>query len=202
MKYLLNIRGAVASGKTTAVRQFCERNNFRVEIMRMKKADVPVSLMSAHGKTIAVIGDYAKPTNCVGCDSLRYRDGSSATKKLIAESIIFAYKIYNPDIIVFEHMLSSQLFKSTDEIAKVAKICGYEYYGVQLKVSEKEREKRLYSRSGLSAKKKNFYSYEKRVRRATEMLLEHGYFVSIVDVETLEQHNMWRVVDDAVKTLV
>lgn len=198
MKYLLNFRGAPASGKTTAVRQFCEKNNFRVEIMNLKNADIPVSLLTSNGKNIVVIGDYASTKKCTGCDPLRYRNGTSATKRLILESVVAACRIYNPDIIIYEHMITSQVFKATKEIADAARVFGFEYLGIQLRCSESKREQLLAERSGVLAGVKNFSSHSQRVNRATEMLNEAGYVVKVVNTENFQKKDMWKIVDSIV----
>jgi len=197
MKKLINIRGAVASGKTTAVRQFCEHMGFSVEIMHMNNADIPVSIIDS-GR-IVVLGNYANKSNCTGTDPLRFKNGKSATKKLIAQSITQIYRQYNPEIIVYEHMLTSQLFKSTKEIADVGRSFGYEYFGVQLYLSEKKRESLLEKRSGARARKKRFSDAARRVNRSTEMLNEGGYKVIVRNVERTEHDSMWKVVQDAVE---
>lgn len=196
MKKLINIRGAVATGKTTAVRQFCERRGFRVEEVETKDAIVPVSVVN---NGIIVLGNYKKKVNCTGVDAFRKKDGASGTKETIWNAIIAVATKYEPEIILYEHMLTSQLFKSTKEIADVGRMLGYEYYGYQLYRSEESRMRLLMARSGVKAKTKNFNVHSKRANRATVMLNEGGYPVKVVNVENVAKENMWSIVENAIK---
>lgn len=196
MKYLLNIRGAVASGKTTAVRQFCEKSLFRVEFVEVKKQSLPVSVIN-NGK-IVVLGNYGSEINCTGVDSLKIGKEGDGLKRVVSELIIKIFKVYNPEIIIYESMIISQVFKSTKVIADIAKSLGYDYLGIQLYCTEKRREKLLEKRSGRLAGKKNFSVHSQRVNRATEMLNENGYFVKVVNVENIGEKDMWKIVQEQI----
>lgn len=197
MKKLINIRGAVCTGKTTAVRQFCERRGFTVEEMELPDAIVHVSVVG--DGSIVVLGDYSRPVNCTGTDLFHRKDGSSGTKETLWNSLIAVARKHNPQIIIYEHMLTSQLFKSTKDIADVGRMLGYEYFGYQLFRSEDSRFDLLKKRSGAKAKTKNFFQNSKRVNRSTVMLNEGGYPVKVINVEAIPVENMWSIVENAIK---
>lgn len=197
MNWLINIRGAVASGKTTAVRQFCQLKGFRVETVELKDAVCCVTILG--DGEIIVLGDYGNPANCTGPDRFRKKDGQSATKNTLRALVRETALRYKPRIIIFEHMLTSQLFKSTAEIAETGRRLGYEYAGYQLWRSEDSRAQMLFNRSGAMARTKNFHVNAKRVNRATELLNAGGYNVEVVNVGAVKAEDMWKVVDGAVK---
>ena len=198
MKRLINIRGAVATGKTTAVREFCQHYGFSVEEVDAKRIRFPVSVLD--GRKIVVLGDYKNNKKVTGLDNLRNKEKKFLCKADIKEMIFEVNKIYNPEVIIYERMLSSLTFKGTKEIADYSAVFGYEYLGVQLFCSEKTREFLLYKRSGVLAKKKNFYGRGKIVDRATEMLNDNGYFVWRKNVENIDEKDMWRIVDEALRS--
>lgn len=191
-KCLINIRGLTASGKTTAVKQFCERKGFSVKKIEAPFSVLPVSILDS-GKII-VMGDYSANGNCLGVD--RYRNGKSD----IIDCIVELASAYTPDVIIYEHMMGSNTFKGTKEIAEVASAFGYDYFGIYLQLSNEKRLKNLYARAGKNAGTKHFNDRRKNAERAAERLNEAGLRVDIVNVEDIEKDNMWRIVDDAVRT--
>lgn len=192
-KALINIRGASASGKTTVVRQFCERRGFSVKNVKTPFIEFPVSIIN--GGKICVLGDYAKNTNCVGLDLLHGKNG----KLNIIDLIIEVDNIYNPDVIIYERLISSGSAKGTVETAEVASAFGYDYFGVQLSLSEKKRWDNLMARSGGKARTRTFNQTNgKRIDRATELLRQAGLSVITVDVENWNKDEMWRIAEDAI----
>lgn len=190
-KALINIRGASASGKTTVVRQFCERRGFIVKNIKTPFALLPVSVID-NGKII-VFGDYSANGNCLGAD--RFHGGKSD----IVDLIIEVDNVFAPEAIIYEHMLSSHASKGTIEIAQVASAFGYGYFGVQLSVSEEKRYKNLLSRSGNEAGTKTFSKNNgERINRATERLKNAGLRVTTIDVENWDKDEMWRIAENAI----
>ena len=196
MKKLINIRGAVASGKTTAVRQFCIRRGFRVENIDARDAIIPVSIVDCG---IIVIGDYERKAKCTGVDILHRKDGSSIKTSTICNAIIAIEREYKPERIIYEHMLTSQTCKGTTKIADTGIALGFEYLGVQIYCSEQSRLMRLEDRSGYKAKTKNFSAHSARSNRATEMLNERGYLVKRVNTENIKRDEMWKIVERFLK---
>lgn len=191
-KLLINIRGASASGKTTIVKQFLERFGFSVEKVKTPFADLPVSVVDGGG--VVVLGDYSANGNCLGVD--RYHGGKSE----IIDAIISVEDAYHPNIIIYEHMLSSHVSKGPLEIAEVASHFGYEFLGLQIALSEEKRMQNLMCRSGGAGGTRTFNKNNgEKVSRASERLREAGINCIVVDVENTPKENMWRVLDGAIR---
>lgn len=189
-KVLINIRGASASGKTTCVKQFCERRGFRVEKIEAPFSALPVSVLS--GGKIVVLGDYSANGNCLGVD--RYENG----KRDIIDCIMEVAITHNPEIIIYEHMLGSNTCNGTKEISDVASAFGYEYYGIYFSLSDEKRLKNLYARSGKQAGTKKFDLAKKRTERSAEMLNELGLRVVTCNVENIKKEEMWEILENAI----
>lgn len=194
MKTLINLRGACGSGKTEAVRQWCRRNGFHVELVKTKNGEMPVSITDK----AVVVGDYEKTANCTGTDALRC-GGKACGKWDLCELIEEIANKYNPDCIIYEHMLSSQICQYTMDVAKAAEKHGYSYMGVQLWTDDDTRLRNLHNRSGTKAKTKNFIQNGKNVNRATELLRQNGLTVIKVCTTEIAKEDMWRIVENAIQ---
>lgn len=193
-KYLINLRGASASGKTTALKQFCDRSGFVVEKVSTPFGDLPVSVLRSG---IIVLGDYSLDANCLGAD--RFNGGTQD----IIDCLIAVYEQYNPNIIIYEHMLSSLSFRGTNIIAGLAHEFGYEFFAIQLQLSESKRWQNLMQRSGSEAKSKNFdRNNGERVTIACEKLKKAGIEVIQIDVQNIKKENMWKVVEYGIRKKV
>lgn len=191
-KILINIRGASASGKTTVVKQFCDRHGFVVEKIRTPFLTLPVSVLNGGG--VVVLGDYSANGNCLGAD--RYPNGA----KDIIDAIIETNNTIHPSIIIYEHMFSSHSSKATIEIAEISRLFGFEYLGIQLSLSEEKRFKNLISRSGKNARYKQFHKNNgAAINRATGRLMDAGLNVVTYDVENWKQEEMWRILDGSIR---
>lgn len=191
-RLLINVRGASASGKTTMVKQFCDRYGFNVEIVQTPFSTLPVSVLT--GRAVIVLGDYSASGKCLGAD--RYKNGT----KDIMDAIMEICAVYSPSIIIYEHMISSNAARATKEIAKIAALFGMEYLGVQIAISEEKRAENLLRRSGANAGKKYFAKNDGRaVGRATNKLREAGCNVVVKDAENIQQDEMWRILDGAIR---
>lgn len=196
MKRLINIRGACGTGKTEAVRTWCKRRGFYVDTVKITAGELPVSVVG-NGEAV-VLGDYERTVNCTGTDALRC-SGKVCGKKEICELVAAICRKYNPEIILYEHMLSSQVCQFTKEVAETAAAYGYEYKGVQLWADSSIRLGRLEKRSGQKTGTKNFKVHEIRTNRATELLRENGYEVIKVNTTDIKREDMWRIVENSVK---
>lgn len=190
MKKLINVRGACGSGKTTMVREFCNRKGFTVEKATFNDGNTSDFSVMDGGKIVA-LGDYTL-SGCTGCD--RFKGGSKQIKATVKEAI----RRYNPDILIYEHMLSSTCSKGTKETAEIGKTFGYEYKGVQLMCDDASRFERIEKRSGKKARTKNFVSNGNAVVSATRHLNEAGYRVKTVDVSNIPKADMWKILDEVV----
>lgn len=191
---VINIRGAVATGKTESVRQYCNKVGFVVEKINTGFAILPVTILNCAEQNIVVLGDYSKTSNCLGPD--RFKNGT----KDIMDAISCVYEKYNPNLIIYEHMISSHLFRSSYEISKLCNSYGYDFCCIQLYCNESVRLERLVNRSGTSAKTKNFEKNNgDRVLSASYKLKKAGINVKVINTECISIDDMWRIVDCAVR---
>lgn len=193
MKALINVRGFPGSGKTTAVRQFCERRGFFVEKAELPLSSVKLSVID-DGK-IVVLGDYSNQNKCVGADT--FKNG----KFDIVEAVLFAAERFSPEKIIYEHMISSKSAKGTAEIASAAKFAGgYEYFGVLLSCRDDERRARVVKRSGANSGFKQFYKNTNAMAiHALENVGKKGLRTKIVETDNIALEDMWRIVNDVVR---
>ena len=194
-KYLINLRGAGASGKTTALKKYCERYGIlRVEKVETPFAHLPISILN---NGVIVFGDYTIQANCLGAD--RFKNGS----KDIIDCFIAVCEKYNPDIIIYEHMFSSHTFKCSYEISQIAKEFGYEYFAIQLQISEEKRKNNVIKRSGENASLKRFDSNNgKRVDAASKKLIDAGIDVLQINVDNMRFENMWKILEYGIRKKV
>lgn len=194
-KYLMNIRGATASGKTSALKQFCHKRGFRVEKVSTGFSHLPVSVLD--GGDIVVLGDYSANGNCLGPD--RFHGG----KADIMDCIMAVADKYSPELIIYEHMLTSLVFKGSYEIAQVAMGIGYNFFAVQLELDERIRLSRLRKRSGKGAGTKTFSrNNTTRVSIASDKLQANGIDVIRINVDGMRPDEMWKVVEYGIRKKV
>lgn len=193
-RYIINIRGAVASGKTTALKQYMDRFGYSVETVETPSGKIPISVL--HDTSVVVIGDYCAGGNCHGADRLNILSD-------IVDCIIAIYEKYDPKIIMYEHMITSTIFKGTYETAQIVREFGYEFIAVQFRLSEEKRLKNLLNRSGDKASMKRFYSNNgKKIDSAAEKLISAGITTLRIDVDNIPKENMWKVIEYAIRKKV
>ncbi len=184
---LINIRGAGGSGKTTAVKQYCELHNFKTEQVNSCSEKFIISVLE---NNVIVMGDYGKRRTCLGADT--YKGGM----KDIMDCFVEVVNEYHPNAILYEHRLSSLSGRSTLELIKLAKAYDYSYFGLFLEISEENRKRNMYKRSGKIGKK--FYA-ENASYRIANNLKKSGVNIEILNIDEYKKEDMWRIVDDAVR---
>ena len=191
MKTIINIRGAGGSGKTTAVKQFCEKKGFTVHEVQTPFGILPVTVLT--GGKIVAFGDYSLGSGCLGAD--RFRNIKSCVMDLIAE----VDGIYAPNFLIYEYKIGSHLYKSTKEIIQVGEAYGYGYIGVFLELSERERYERTVTRRGTNSPMKRFKGEQLQCKRSCEHLVQDGHRIFTVETEKIRKEDMWKVVDFAIR---
>lgn len=191
-KHLINIRGASASGKTTAVKQFCRRAGMRIETVDAPFGKLPLSILS--GGKIVVLGDYEREANCLGAD--RFKNGM----RDIIDSVMEISNRFAPKVILYEHLISSLATRGTKQVAQVAEALGYDFWAVTLLLSEEKRLANLHARSGDDCGLNTFDKNNvEKVRRMSENLAKNGLNVIPINVDGIRKENMWRIVDYAIR---
>ena len=173
------------------MKQFIEKNGYTVHKVQTPFAVLPVTVLT--GNKIVVLGDYSLSSNCLGVD----RFGN--LKSNIMDCIVEAEGLYKPEAIIYEYKLGSHLYKSTKEIIELGKAYGYQYIGVFLKLSERERYERIITRSGIKARTAKFKGEQEQCKRSCIKLEQDGHKIVTVDAERINKEDMWKVVDYAVR---
>lgn len=191
MSCIVQLRGLNASGKTTAMRQFAEKNN-----LAEKHIDVTgiQTWVMVNGKT-AVIGRYPKSSNFGGCDSCI--KGKQHLFNTIQKLIENGYRT-----IAFEGFLFSGSTKLALEINDLAKRNGYDYIAVLMNLRYETELNRLFSRNG--GKEINLKSFDggrRGVYKSNDEISKRGVRTYIADAENTPKEEMWKIVQSAIESI-
>lgn len=137
MKKLIQIRGANASGKTTAVRGLIEEGNFDVLFVEIQGKNYPYTY---DGK-IAIAGRYDK-NECGGADACIH------SAEALQEYIVKLLKDLGPEAFILDAVMYGTTFKFGYELSVVCKKLGYEYIGLCFTQPFEETLRRIYGRNG------------------------------------------------------
>lgn len=166
---VINVRGINASGKSTAVREFCRTFNLKPSQIQVRGKKYRV--MTGGGKY--VIGWYKPYSGAFeGCDPMNIdKEDFKMLLKLIMEE-------ERPDLIVYEKLIWSTTYKLTGEIIDLAKGFGYDFLAIQMMISYEDSLNRLFTRN---AKKnvsiENFNNRFACVQRSLKKLEAKDIFI-------------------------
>lgn len=190
MKLCINVRGINASGKSTAVRQFCANNALKPNEIFFEGLNYRV--MTGNG--IMVIGWYKPFSNSEGCDSLK------ANKEQFKRFLDHVFQKLNPDIVLYEKQIWSTVYKLTREIAEIARNREYDFLALQMNISYQTALNRLLKRNG--DKLKNLDNWDSRfyaVYNAKKNLLKKRIPLFQVDVEKIPEDEMGNTIKTAIQ---
>lgn len=186
---VIQIRGVNASGKTTAVRLFIEKNKMKPKIINVGGKPTPIVVND--DESIVVIGPYSEKTG--GCDRF-------SSKKYINETILTVIKAMNPETIIWECFIHSTTFNMGREQAEMLKNYGYEYKTILLDIDPKTALKRLYLRNGGSKiNEENLYNKVQMCQRALKKFEASGIETKTVDTTRMARQDMWKIIDEAIQ---
>lgn len=186
---VIQLRGTNATGKTTAIRQFIQRGNFRVTSIRVRGKDIEFHYDD--GRRIAILGRY--DLNVSGGI-----DGRITDRNVLLDSIIKIIKTIQPEILLFEGIVYGVTFKFAHELYHVLRSLNYDYIGICLLPPLEIAFKRLEVRNGgkpvdlLKVQDKWF-----ETARAAEKLQKHGVPIKVIDSSKIPFEHMYRIVEDA-----
>lgn len=190
MKKVVQIRGANAVGKTTAIRMFLARGVFEIVPIKIGAKEVECNWDEKRG--IFVIGRYDK---CVsgGVDS------AIKSREELLNTIAKAIREYKPETLLFEGILYGLTFKFAFDLSVFLKGVGYEYVGIGLFpplgvafdwLSERNGGKRV-NETHIQQK---WYSALKSIKK----LKDAGLNVRVVDSSKIRLEDMWKIIEDAI----
>lgn len=186
MKKIIQIRGANATGKTTAVRQFIEKHNLKLTFVSVKGKETPFYV--SEDRNIVVLGRYDKTTG--GCDLF-------SGKSQVIAAIMYAVKTYGAETIVFEGFIYGKSFAFGHGLNGLSKILGYEYVGVVLSRDFNHTVELLTARNGGS-----YFSIENLRRTCTDVeksyrkLKAAGVKMKNVNADSLPLEKMYTVLEE------
>ena len=180
---VINVRGINASGKSTAVREFCRTFNLKPSKIQVRGKKYRV--MTGGGKY--VIGWYKPYSGSEGCDAIK------ADKEDFKMILKFIMEEERPDLIVYEKQIWSNSYKLTGEIIDLAKGFGYDFLAIQMMISYEDSLNRLFTRNG--GKNVSFENFDCRftgVQRSLKKLEAKDIFIlysysSKISIEEMQE---------------
>lgn len=183
---IINVRGAHASGKTTAVREYVKKHGGIVEKIESGKWTSDITVIN-NGKII-VLGRY-DIDGCTGCDRFKCFDQTYQTLKAVIAK-------YSPETIIFEGIMFSVVFKGSYEVAKIAKAYGYSYLGILLRRNRDEALSLMERRNGGTQRSlENFDAKRMSAERSAQKLVEAGEKVIALDVTGKSKEELCRILE-------
>ena len=184
---VIQLRGTNATGKTTAIRQFIERNKFKVFSIRVGNRDIEYHWDD--NLKIAILGRYDKAvTGGV--------DGYITNKDFLRDCIVKMVKMLKPEVLIFEGVVYGVTFKFAYELARVLKTIGCEYKGVCLLPPLDVVFDRLAQRNG--DKPVDYMSVQNKwfsASRAYDKLVANGIQVKLIDTSKIPKDSMYRIIE-------
>lgn len=183
---LIQIRGNNASGKTTTVRQFIQRNNFEIKEISIKGKKTFIT--TNEDNSIVVLGRYDKKTG--GCDLFD-------NKEHVFNTIIWVIVNLRPQTIIFEGMIYSFTYKFASILSDYVRKYNYKYVGICLYIPVELSLERLYKRNGgKQINEKMLCEKAKAMLGAYKKLYEKGYNVKILDTGKIKEEVMYQILEN------
>ena len=190
MKCIVQLRGLNASGKSTAMKQFVQKNG-----LKEKQIDVigQKTWISVNEK-IVVLGRYSReaPTGN-GCDvAIRGKEHLIATIQMMMDAHF--------DVIAFEGVMYSSRKQLVFYLYDLAEKNGYKFISVLMHLDYTEELNRLFKRNGCKMiNLDNFDSKRKSVYRIQNELRKSGKLTFEENVGKKPFSDMGEIVEKAIK---
>ena len=185
---VIQLRGTNATGKTTTVRQFIQRNNFVVNSIRVGYRDIEYHWDSQ--RKIAIIGRYDQAMS-------GGVDGYITDKDVLRDTIIRMVKNIKPNAVIFEGIVYGVTFQFAYELNKVLEKIGCDYVGICFLPPLDVVFDRLAVRNG--GKEVDYMSVQNKwftASRAYEKLKRAGVDVKAVDTTKIPKKQMYKLIED------
>ena len=183
---LIQIRGNNASGKTTTVRQFIQRNNFEIKEISIKGKKTFIT--TNKDNSIVVLGRYDKKTG--GCDLFD-------NKEHVFNTIVWAMVNLRPQTIIFEGMIYSFTYKFASILSDYVRNYNYKYVGICLYIPLELSLERLYKRNGgKQINESMLRDKAKAMLGSYKKLHDNGYNVKLLNTGQMKEENMYKILED------
>lgn len=186
---VINLRGINASGKSTAVREYCKEHNMKPRKISFHGYDYNIMTNESE----YALGHYKPFSDSEGLDSLK------ADKEEFKLFLRWFLQQFKPVSVIYEKQIWSTTFKLTSEIAEICKKEGYRFAAVLMKTGYQESLNRLFERNGGNdINLDGFDNRYKAVYRSSESLLRFGIPLFCVDVDNTKKEDMKKICGQAV----
>lgn len=188
MSFLLQVRGANASGKSTAVREYVERCESRRETI----LGTPVTVSEGPEGRVVAIGTYVN-RKFGGVDSL------SLTNEGIFDLVDAISATYAPRCIIFDSYLRSDLYKFSLALAEHLRRAGLGYRNLFLYAPLDVAKRRIEGRKGKPANEDRLIDRMRRVDRCFVKLRRAGIAAERVSTGDIPLERMGDLIEDAIR---
>lgn len=185
-KTFIQLRGCMASGKSSTAKQFLERSNFVTEYVEIFGKKLPYNIDKA--KNIILTGKYGS-RQCGGID------GIVTNTNVCYEYLVKLMKM-NPNTIIFEGVMYGLTFKFAKKLNDICKALGYHYIGVLLIAPFDVLMDRLYARNN----NKKIKVVERNrdytmVINTNKKLEQGGVDVRVVDTSKIQKDRLYTIIE-------
>lgn len=188
MGVVINVRGINASGKSTAVREWCIAHSLKPVAIRFQGQEYRVM---TNGREYA-LGWYKPYSESEGLDSMK------SDKDEFKLFLHWFLRKYRPDVVVYEKQIWATTFKLTNEISCICRKYGYKFAAVLMQIGYEDALNRLYNRNG--GKDTDFNNFDgryKAVYTSARTIAEHGIPLFYVDSMKVRAEDMKEICPQA-----
>ena len=189
LKILLQIRGANASGKSTAVRQWINRREH--EVISIKAKGKLIECVAATDGSWIVVGTYPEGRATGGVD------GKITDVEILKELLTVLMKRHKPKAIIFEGMVYGKTFKLGWELNAIAKRLGYHYRALVLSAPLSVNLERVWNRNGGKDINEKALAATKRSCETSYLKLkEAGIDIRKIETGNMPYESMYRIIEE------
>lgn len=189
MRRMIQLRGANACGKTTAVNQFIRLHDLQTDTLEYRGKNYE---LQTDGR-IYVIAKRRDDGTYGGLDGyVRNRDE-------LVNVLIKVLKVKKPEILVFEGLVYGLTYKLGCQINEIAKSHGYHYTAVCLYLPLNEALERLYKRNGgKPINEETLTQKGLNGLRAYTKLSKSGIDTRLIDTADIPKDKMYKLIEDEI----
>lgn len=188
-KKLIQLRGACASGKSTAASAFLQTGNFESREIRVGANNFPYSYDEQ--QKIVVTGRYNQTRACGGLD------GVKVNREDMLNYLTKIIKGISPDAIIFEAVMYGKTSQFARELQRLCWAFGYEYVGLSFLPPFEAEMKMLAGRNGKAENEINtetIYSQYKSVYASHKKLKAEGFNMKIINTAEIPKEKMGEII--------
>lgn len=187
MNKFIHLRGGSGSGKTSTVKSFISKGDYKLKYITIGRKQYP--LMYDDKQEIICTGKYDE-TACCGLD------GAIDSVSIMQKYLWRLMKDFKPKMIVFEAVMYGKTFKFGYELHCICKKLGFKYIGILLQPTLEQVFENISKRNGGKPIKEEliqnayFSNYS-----ATKKLRENGVFVAIENSRDYNKDELYKVIE-------